>query len=593
MPESRVHTLPDRPDHPLYLEELVDIENDPNPARSRKRMREFVEQDLWAFNKWVMSFGEYTVADSDHPRYGKLWVDDPWVFDRCRELQYDSETGVEDKFYNWSRYFFKTELITKNLSLWELVQDLLLTFGFFIHKVDQAGDQIFSGGIKTEIERNAKLVLLWPHAFRKDVKEYPLWTNTACTIIRPLGPREPTFSIHGIDHLPTSGHYRREVFDDAVVQKTVATPKAIRAGIARIQEATALGQDDTLSRHVGTTWDADDPNMQNVKQGVVVRDHRPALVHADGLVWTSTSSVDDPKWVPQLRSRSFLRKWRRKLGAYSFSCQMMGTPIAKNELTFDPAWLKTYESLPADKRLRGNRYMIVDPAGVKGSKKSDFWVFRIVELRADRNTYTLDLWRERMTLIDATHLLFALVRLWEPKKTWLEETGAQGFDAAFKDEMQRRGFRFSLGVIRSAHWQRHTAKEDRILLLQPSYERGERWYPGEGFKHGSGPLYIDALRAAVQDPTLEGQRRTRVDDKRDTFVQFREDEYTKWTPVPGSTLYDDCLDNEAWLVQDETSRHFRFPEAPEQPDYRGAGAFPRTQQTARQGYPGGLSEWTW
>lgn len=557
--------LPNAPDHSTYANMLREISAEKRPAHAVQMFREMAEADFYAFVRYGLSFGRYKIEDPGHKRRGGLWVDDRWVFDRCRELQQDVEDHATDVFYNWPRFFFKTQLVTTGLTLWELLRNPSLTIAVITHKVDQVGEALFSG-IQTELEQNKMLIRHWPHVLCADKKDYPLWTNTALTVKRPLGPREPSISVHGLDKLPDAAHYDRITEDDGVVAKTVANPRQIQATLRQRRRATALGRDNSIVRYVGTIWAEDDPNMLWIKDGVFSRrSHVTGLVHPNAITWSKAQNIDD--WRPVLRSAAFFKDWRRKMGEYEFSCQIMGQPVAREEQTFEAEWIasdKGYFRAPFEEKADKNIAMIIDPAGEERDL-ADFWVIWVVGLGSDKKFYALDLWRERMMLGDALDLVFALRRFWQPETVWIEEFGAQGNYQTFRREMDVRSYRFNMQKLPSLK----RSKEDRIQVLQPFYQREDIVLPRGGFGHGSGPAYIDALRARTGDRTLTEARTARTDG-RDTLEQYRVDEYSKWTPIKGSISHDDMLDCQAWMVQPEVIRKFAFPEdttKKEQPDY--------------------------
>lgn len=555
-------SLPARPDAPEYVEILGEIAATKEAGERRRRFRELLEADYWAFVRFGLSFGKYLVDDKRHPFYGRPWAEHPWVFERCRELQADVEADADDVFYNWSRFFFKTALVTVGLTCWETLKNPQLTTAIITHKVEQAGSAMFLA-VQSEFTENVTLIDTWPKVLRRDRGEYPLCKNTAMTLIRPLGPKEPTVSIHSIDHLPTSGHFNRLVVDDAVVDKTVESVTAMERTERQLRRLTAIGKDSTITRHVGTIWDSDDPNMKLLKAGIFSRrSYQPGLQAPDSRPWAQAERTED--WTPVLRSREFVTGWRRKLGEYEFSCQIMGQPTARHEQAFQPQWRLEYDGRPRDERKGKRVHIFIDPAGVE-PKANDYWCFRVIAIGDDGHRYNLDMWREHCHLNDALDLLFALVRYWRPETVWLEEYTASSYQSTIRREMGERHFRFTLRRLPPIK----RAKTARILVLQRAYERGEHWNPAQGFGHGSGPYYIDALRAAAKDPRIENQdHRARVDDPRDTYVQFVQEEYSRWTPRDGSVLNDDMLDCEAWPAQEEVRMLLPKPEEVSlEPDY--------------------------
>ena len=540
---------PASPDSKVYSELVAYLEGDGD----RDLARAVAEADYYFFNLYMASFRGFKIQDPAHEHRGGLWVREPWVFDRCRELQYDADTDATRVFYNWARFFFKTTLITQNRTLWRTLKQPSRTTGIITHKVEQVGEAIMHG-LQDEVLRNRRLVEHWPDVLFADEKDYPLCSKTAFTVNRPAGPREPSASVHGLDKLPDSAHYDDIVFDDHVVAKTVTNPRQIQAGLRQMRRATNLGRDNTPKTYVGTVWDADDPNMQLLNEGYFTRrSHQPGLVHPEGRRWSTTQSIAD--WTPVLRSRQFFEEKRKELKEYEFACQIMGQPVAKEDQTFDEAWWQRYRRPPSEERQSGDVVILtIDPAGGE-QELSDFWAIRAIKLGADRKLYELDLWRERMVFGDALDLIFALVRYWKPNVTFIEEYGSANYVRSIRLEQDHRRFRFELRKFPELK----RSKADRIQLLQVAYQRGDIILPVDGFGHGSGPAYIDRLRILTGEK-LENPR-TAIRDRRDTLEQFRADEYTKWTPVKGSIAYDDMLDNEAWPFQPEVASILPFPES--------------------------------
>ena len=489
--------------------------------------------------------------------HGQLWVDHPVVFGMCREIQQVIEEERDDYFFNWFRFAFKTLLITQDSTLWELTRDPSLTNAIITHKTDQVGMQIYAG-IRTEATENLDLQLHWPKTFAP-ADQLPLSTTTAFTLLRPPGPREPTVSIHPLDNLPAGGHYRRIKVDDPVVAKSVDTPGAISRTLRQMRRIGPLAQDDTLTTWIGTIWSPNDPYNVLLRAAsdedrlFTGRSLRTAYFHPEDIEWTANSDPDKDGWVPFLRSRVFLKKWERKLGPYDFAAQMMQTTIAKTEQGFDRAWVCYYQNQTREEAKNKEIVLMVDAAGGDETKDGDdFWVFRVYGLGSDQNLYALDLWRENLSLDEALTLTFALVKFWKPKVTYTEDYGQTMLIPSILREQEAKGYRFPLDRFPPIK----RPKEARISLLQPEYRAGRFWYPTDGFGHGSGPRYVDAMVRAAGERVEK--MRDRVRDSRDTMVQFFDDELSRWVPRKKSIPNDDCLDLEAWTVQPEV--YLPFPQ---------------------------------
>ncbi len=512
--------LPAGPADPLYQDLLQDLDRLP-PEEAAPLFRAVCEDDFWFFVRHATTFGQLQIRDPGHPRLGGLWADDPFVFWLCREIQASLAERRDDVFWNLPRFYFKTELVTKNGSIWSVLKDPSLTVALITYKVDKTGEAMFDG-IRAELKGNRRLIAHWPDVLADPLRgeSYPKDDNRKLTVKRPLGPKEPTFSVHALNNLPNSGHFRRIVVDDASVQESVSNPQMIEDTYRNMQRVAMLGHDDTLTHWVGTIWDQHDAHMKALKTGLFQhRIHVPAFAE-DG--------------SPVLRSRGFLGEWRRKMGEYEFAAQMLGKPVAKGEQHFRLEWLTdhAYRKPPREEARGGNLYLFIDPAG--GEVASDFTTLLVLKAGEDRVRYALDLWRERVDLVGFLDLVFEVHRRWSRegriRLTWLEEFGAEGRLESLVREMDERSYRFPVRKLpfpRSRGKQGKRSKEGRIALLQPVIQRGDLRFPEAGFGHGG------------------------KSDPRDTFRQLVEDEYELWTPVPGSTLYDDMLDVLAWSVQPE------------------------------------------
>lgn len=588
----RDFALPDRPDHPVYKELADDIENDPDRERALTRWRYAVDRDYWLFVATVSNFRDYRISEPTHKNRGKRWIDEPWIFDRCRELQYDIEAGTSDCAYNFPRFYFKTTLITIHGTEWELLRDPSLTFGIFTHKLVGAGSDWFST-IMAEFETNDRMLDLYPDRLYRNKRNYRNWNLQGISIKRPAGIREPSVSVYSIDNLPTNAHFHRIVGDDIVVRETLNSAEAMRQAEDGMQNLRFLAHENTKYRWVYTVYDAEDANQKAEKKGTFVVVHKASCfvtdkVTRDGapLEWNADSDTAD--WQPVLHSRDFLEAKRRELAnPYLFACQMMNFPIARGEQGNKIEWVKYYPKRPADQAKDLDRYLLIDPAGEKKEEREgDFWTWWVVGPGLNGGLYAYDCWRERLIQAEAVDLTFALVRHWRPKRAYLEGFGADHLGPALRREMAIRRFQFDIVTMND-----HTPKVRRIQNLQGDFRQGRVWFPIQGFGHGSGPFYLDTLRISVRDPDfLEPRARNAVSDGRDTKDQFFDDEYLKWSPIKGTVLYDDLIDGLAWPSQSQYRSVFFGNERPgveEEPQY---GL--RTQHPPRRKDPlSGINAW--
>lgn len=542
---------PSRPDHPAYAEILALIaeEKKRDPIRAMAWFAAVAESDFWFWQRHVMSLGQLKIQDKHHKRKGSLVVDEPWFFDRMREVQDDFDNGRSDILYQWFRGSFKTTSIVKGGSLWFLAKNHPSacacgacpapdTIAIFTHKVDQVGESM-GGDLLNEIERNTTLRAHWPQ-FRSLIKG----SATLIIVDRKEGPKEPSISIHPILGSAASGHYTKIFIDDAVTDRIARSPEDCKKVDEQLSYLQPLGRDDTQYYFVSTPYGEMDPvYKKSIKKGFFTRVSRqPAILKGN---------------IPQLFSLKFFQEKRRKMEDWIFESQYMLRLIPKGDVYFRSDWLRRYQGRPED-AARGCRIrIIVDMAG--GGKGADFTIVRVLAFTHERKRRNLDLWRERIGLTDTADLLFGVMpgdedlkeNWWKPKggivrrwqrldpnvEIYVEEIGASGYADTFKREMKHRG-RHHPGAVRCpVHELRSkTQKEIRISKLQPAYRNGVVEYPQDGFGHGS---YT-------------------TDDDRDVMDQFIEDELKLWTRA-GETENDDMLDTEAWPEQPEVTMSYPAP----------------------------------
>jgi hypothetical protein len=513
--------LPDSPDSRAYQAVIADISVTLDAKVSRAKFRALCEADFWAFCKWASTYGKFQIKDPGHKNLGGFWVDEPYVFDFARRIQEDLDSWRGTATYFEPRFHFKTELVTKLSSIWLTLKDPLMTTAVLMYKVDQVGEALFKGLLE-ELEKNQILLMHWPDVLSADKRDYPLWTNTAATIKRPAGPKEPSFSIHSLSQQPTSGHYRRIVVDDAVVQQVVDSKRQIQETKNDLKRAVALGADDTRWAHVGTIWDSSDPNMQLQKEGFF------------GDAWCPISCYHEDGVTPRLRSKGFLANWIRQMGPYIASCQLLLRPIAKDNQGFRLEWIENrYRRPPREIWTETVVHIFYD---FSSGFADDFMSLAVIGLGRDRLRYHLDLVREKAAPSVALDLIFACVEHWSapgrPVHTFWTEDPMEA--ERLRSEMERRTYRFRVRVLPADATR--TPKERRISNLQPALARGEHVFPLNGFGHGS------------------------HGDTRDTMEQFLEDEYKFWTPLKGGPLNDDMLDSMAWPEQESVRRILTYPQ---------------------------------
>lgn len=571
--------LPNRPDSPKYREILamIEAERERDPIKAMIWFRAVAESDFWFWQRHVMPFGTLRIQDKYHKKKGQLVIDQPWMFDRMREVQEDFVSGRSNVLYMWFRGSYKSTTIIKGGALWFLANDPSETVAVFTHKVEQTGENMGNWYVG-QIRNNQTLLAHWPQ-FRKPRK----LSDTLIIVDRPEGAHEPSLSIHPILGSAAGGHFTKILVDDAVTEKiaySVEDCKRVENALSFIQP---LRRDNTQYFYVGTPYTDMDPVWRRAAKGAGPdRFFRRISRHPAILAGND----------PQLFSLRYFRDAMRDMDDFAAQSQYMLRMVPKGGAYFKREWIAYKDGRDVWRgRMRGTPeanargcriHVIVDMAGGETATGLDYSVARVYGFTYDRRRLVLDLWREKIGLTDMADLLFGvlpgdellpenawkpqggLVRRWQrvdPDLTiWVEEIGASGHAETFRREMSHRkrmSPRSAVScMVRELKSQRK--KESRIAKLQPTYRNGLILYPEDGFGHGS----------------------FTAEDERDTFEQFLEDELKGWT-LSGDTLNDDMLDTEAWPEQPESK--FSYPDVPPEV-YYGTGeglAFESTM--AREG----------
>jgi hypothetical protein len=531
--------LPSSPDDRLYAEQWDAIRCSPTAEARLLGERTLFSNDFWAYLRWCSPLRNYQIADPDHPRCGKLWVEEPYCFDLAREYQHVKKVGLDTRVFLWwnpPRGHFKTTIIAVEGSLWDIVCDPATVIVMIVFKEEKVGFTTFNG-VRQAIETNLSLRRHWPDIF--DPSLFRRHTKSELTVRRSEGSREPTVSVHALSVAPTGFHLPhggRIVVSDVEVLQSIQTEAAARKTAAEVAKLSPLSGHGKVRFHIeGTVWDGNGPHRRLERDGIIVRHVWPRRAPLPWDASTYSCWIDADKEEPQLLSRQALVDIKAKTDDYNFSCNYLGTPSARGRQKFHAANLRFYDRPPAEEAAGKNVYLVFECASGKGH--GDYAPIWVLGFGSDQNVYALDLWREKEDIEGVADILFPLVRTWRPRRVLYEPALIQDSHGAYlRAAMELRSFRFELVALPEVR----TPKVDRILTLGPLFRDRRFYLPRAGFGHGSS-----------SPPTA-----------RDTLVQFREDEYEIWSPEPKSTMYDDMLDVLSTITFSATKGFFEFPEAP-------------------------------
>lgn len=505
--------LPDRPDHPIYREVMEHVRNAP-AHEAAWDFRYWCENDYWFFARHCLQVGQYRCDDPCNDHRGRPWLDHRWLFERCRDVQFEDD----ERFFRWPRGHFKTSLVTVGKTIWDFTQQEALAGGFncliLTYKQDVTGAALMRG-FRSEFEDNPLLHFHWPEVFWRDPRrESSLWTTTSIILRQPDGhaAREPSILVASLENQPTSQHYRKIVVDDAVTREVVKNEAQIQSVSTALKQTTFLGIGGVTKRvYVGTFWSQDDPWRRAERQGVFTTNpHFDCFdEHGRGVLW----------------SKEALAKYERDAGRFEFAAQMRGTPIKSSEMIFLEDWFQDYGNPPDEEAEGKNVYIFSDKGGSK--EHSDYSVLAAVGLGGDKQYYLLDLRRDHWTTNEYDETLLSMMDRWSPLGVYIEQFGAMTDVERLRDKMRERKWRrFRVEPLPPERGMNQgISKDSRITRLQSSMSFYRWWFP----------------KAVGYRPK---------DDSRDCLQVFYDDEYVQWAPNV-RLIHDDMLDTLAMALNSE------------------------------------------
>lgn len=463
--------------------------------------------------------------------FNRADVEHPWIFSRCREVQ-NASNGYIDL---WAREHYKSTIITYALT----IQNILAshgdepletwngreaTIGIFSHTRPIAKG--FLRQIKQELEGNEWLRTLFPDIVWADPKySAPKWSEDDGIVVkRRSNPKESTVEAWGlVDGQPTSKHFYIRNYDDVVTKESVSTAEMMAKTLSAWELSLNLGVRGGYERYIGTRYHYNDVYKEIIKREAAIPRIYPA---------TEDGSVDG---VPVLLLHEELAEKRRRMGPYTFGCQMLQDPKADEVQGFKREWLKFYKDANGGKGM--NILIFVDPANEK-KKKSDYTAMLVIGLGADGHVYILDMVRDRLSLTERTEKLFQLHKDWRQKgrklPVYYEKYGKDSDIDHIRSQMELENYRFSITPVGGS-----MAKNDRIRRIIPDFEHGSILFPFE-------KSYTCYDRRSV-----------------DLVQVFIDEEYI---PFPVGE-HDDMLDTLARIK--DVKLQFPEPDTVERPDYRG------------------------
>lgn len=423
-------------------------------------VRELCKRDLF----YLLRFG-----------LNRIDADSQWVLDRCREYQ-----AAPDGYIDlWWREGYKSSIITFAGIIQGLINDPERTYGIFSFTRPIA--KTFLRQIKVELETNEGLKELFPEVFyREPKKEAVKWSEDDGIVVRRKNnPKESSVEAWGLtDGQPTSRHFTDLHYEDIVTIDTVRTPGMLAKTTEAFLNSLNLGTREGRRRAAGTRWHFNDTYATIIERGIL----KPRI-------WTATKD-NTFTGEPWLLTPLQLAKKIADYGPYIAGAQLFLNPTQENLQGFDQAWLRYWQ---ADRFDGLNVYILCDPACAK-KLTSDYTVFIVLGLGADRNYYVMHWIRDRLSLVQKANILVSLHQKYRPRDVGYEVYGLQADVEHYRDRMERDNYRFSIKELGGK-----LPKEDRIKRLVPAFSQGRVYIPATSPYVQYDGVTVDLTKQFVND----------------------------------------------------------------------------------------------
>jgi phage terminase large subunit-like protein len=436
-------------------------------------------EDLWFLIRYVLSTKDYFKPGRDGI------ISYQWIFDRCREVQKDSNRTLDV----WARFHWKSNIKTFALLIQEVLKNPDVTICIFSYNRPSA--KKFLRQIQQEFETNALLrKLSWNHLLQAqsipdNMRHLPRNSlDEGITVNRLGNPREPTLMATGlVDSLEVGPHYQILNYDDVVTKDSVTTPEMIRKTTESWELSLMLSMPGSEFRYTGTFYAYDDTYNAMIKRGIRPRIHPCYKIDTDnstldpetGLYHKMAWDFNDPVLYEGEHLRNLWDDLVGEDGPKTANMQLLCDPSAGLRLGFNREDLRFYDKDARELAEEGNLYILGDPANEK-KKDSDYSAYWVVSANPDGNLYVVDIIRDRLNLKERGDKLFFLHRKWRPIEVRYEKYGMMADIEHFMYKMGQENYRFNIRKV-PAPGQGNVGKDDRIERLIPLFSEHKIWLP--------------------------------------------------------------------------------------------------------------------
>jgi hypothetical protein len=394
--------------------------------------------------------------------FGRQDMLHPWLYERCREVEREPDNCLD----LWSRFHYKSTIITYGGVIQEILREPEVTVGIFSHVKPIAKG--FLAQIKRELESNVQLKGLFPDIlYDNPERQSPSWSiDNGLIVKRRSNPKEPTVSAWGlVDGQPVSAHFKLRVYDDVVTQASVSTPEQVSKTTEAFDVSANLGTENGRKWMVGTRWSYADTYAELIKRQICKVRLYP--------------STDDGTFTgkPVLWGEAFNEQMKLEQGEATYAVQCLQNPLAGSQKMFDVSDLQTYEVRPDTLAV----YILIDPARSKKTE-SDNTAMVVIGLDYASNKYLLDGFNHKMDLQERWQRTSQLYQRWRRAAgvqaiyVGYESFAAQADLDYFKEQQNLQKLFFPIVEL---SWPREGggSKIDRVQRLGPDMRSHKIFLP--------------------------------------------------------------------------------------------------------------------
>jgi hypothetical protein len=385
------------------------------------------------------------------------------------------EVDVLNDVHEWPRDHFKSTLASEGLAMWRVLpfsqqdEDELRTAGYsqdFVNWMRRKHNPDLRTLLVSEnLENAAKLGTrirwhydsntLYRALFPETLPDSSsIWHTRSLHIKRPKHTTggahgEGTFDFLGVGSALQSRHYTGGVFeDDLVGRKAIESPSVMDKTIDYHRLIVGAFEDDRPGESVdelviGNRWGFHDLNSWIRENESWFRFHTHSALGGCCAVHPADTII-----FPEVFSKEKLEKWRKRLGAYLFSCQFLNNPTAPEDADFkesDVRWFGFINDVegqwihhevvdgivwPNLKPSAVDKVLVTDPAhaGQAGTNRCRHAIC-VVGQSVDDNIYLLDTWAQASNYDVYFDKLYEMAKKHRIRKVGFETVAAQKFAA--------------------------------------------------------------------------------------------------------------------------------------------------------------------